>query len=239
LDKIGFPTHVEHGFMTIRDHIRQLVAKVPRAKNRLYIVQLQIVQPVCLSAHVEDEVWRWHACFAHQSFEGLERLSRRGMVRGLPLVSHVEQLCEACLAGKHRRTPFPAKAKYRATEHLELVHGDLCGPITPETHGGKRYFLLLVDDYSRYMWLTLLKTKDEAAAAIRRFKAEAELESRRPLRVLRTDRGGEFTANELADWCAERGLKRHLTAPTLPSRTGWWRGGTRRSPVLSGACVRQ
>ena len=70
------------------------------------------------------------------------------------------------------------------------------------------------------MWLYLLKTKDEAAQAIRRFKAEAELESGRPLRVLRTDRGGEFTAAEFAEWCADRGIKRHLTAPYSPQQNG-------------------
>ena len=54
---------------------------------------------------------------------------------------------------------------------LQLVHGDLCGPITPATHGGRRYFLLLIDDCSQFMWLQLLASKDEAAEAIRRFKA--------------------------------------------------------------------
>jgi hypothetical protein len=52
---------------------------------------------------------------------------------------------------------------------LELVHGDLCGPISPATPAGNRYFLLLVDDYSRFMWVKLLRTKDEAVDAIRQF----------------------------------------------------------------------
>jgi len=107
----------------------------------------------------------------------------------------------------------------RSTEPLELVHGDLCGLITSATHGGRRYFLL-VDDHSRYMWLVLLKTKDEAAAAIRRFQAEAEKESQRPLRVLRTDRGGEFTAVDFANWCADLGVKRHPTSPYSPQQNG-------------------
>jgi transposase InsO family protein len=193
---------------------------VPRARNRLYIVQLQIVKPICLAAHVDDIAWLWHARFGHQSFEALQKLSKRDMVRGMPTISHVEQMCEACLVGKHRRAPFPSVAKFRATEPLELVHADLCGPISPTTEGGNRYFLLLVDDFSRLMWLYLLKTKDEASTAIRRFKAQAELESRRPLRVLRTDRGGEFTATELAEWCADLGIKRHLTAPYSPQQNG-------------------
>lgn len=72
------------------------------------------------------------------------------------------------MAGKQRRASFPQTAKFRATKKLELVHGDLCGPISPPTPGGKRYFLLLVDDHSRYIWLTLLASKDEAEAAIKR-----------------------------------------------------------------------
>jgi hypothetical protein len=111
-------------------------------------------------------------------------------------------------------------AKYRATTPLELVHGDLCGPISPATSAGNRYFLLLVDDYSRFMWIKLLHTKDEAADAIRKFKASAEVESRHTLRVFRTDRGGEFTASEFMDWCTDRGIKRHLTAPYSPQQNG-------------------
>jgi hypothetical protein len=87
------------------------------------------------------------------------------MVRGMPHIKHAGELCDGCLAGKQRRLPFPKAAKYRAGNALELVHGDL--PITPATHGGRRYFLLLVDDCSRYMWLRLITSKDEAAAAIK------------------------------------------------------------------------
>jgi hypothetical protein len=54
---------------------------------------------------------------------------------------------------------------------LELVHGDLCGHVTLGTPGGKRYFFFLVDNVSRYMWLVLLATKDEALAAFTTFQA--------------------------------------------------------------------
>jgi transposase InsO family protein len=104
-------------------------------------------------------------------------------------------------------------AKYHVAEALELVHGDLCGPITPTTHGGRKYFILLVDDCSRFMWLQLLTSKSEAAEAIKKFKARAEAESGKKLRVLRTDRGGEFTSVEFAAYCAKEGVVRHHTAP--------------------------
>jgi transposase InsO family protein len=188
--------------------------------NRLYKVNLQIKKPICLAGHVGEDAWIWHARFGHQNFDGLEKLAKKNMVRGLPHVDHVEQLREACLIGKQRRAPFPLKAKYRASSPLELVQGDLCGPITPATPGGKRYFLLLVDDFSRFMWIYLLRSKDEAETAIRRFQASAEVESKHTLRVLRTDRGGEFTATRFMDWCAELGIKRHLTAPYSPQQNG-------------------
>ena len=84
--------------------------------------------------------------------------------------------------------PFLKVAKYRVVDALELVYGDLCGPITPATNGGRWYFLLLVDDCSRNIWLQLLTSKDEAAAAIKKFKMRAEDESGKKLRVLRIDR---------------------------------------------------
>ena len=135
------------------------------------------------------------------------------MVRGLPQIDHVDQICDSCLVGKQRRTPFPEQAKYRAKHVLDLVHGDLCGPITPATPGGKKYFLLLVDDLSRYMWLVLLTTKDEASVAIKHFQTSVEVETGRKLRALRTDRGGEFTSVEFGEYCADRGVQRHLTTP--------------------------
>lgn len=115
----------------------------------------------------------------------------------MPLIKQVEQVCEACLAGKHRRNPFPQHTEHRHSEPLALLHGDLCGPISPPTPSGNRYFLLLVDDYSHFMCVALLPSKDGAPAAIRWIQAAAERKSGHKLRTLRTDRGGggggEFT----------------------------------------------
>ena len=96
-----------------------------------------------------------------------------------------------------------------------MLHGDLCGPITPPTPSGNRYFLLLIDDYSRYMWLALLPSKD---AAIKRIQAAAERKLGKLVRALRTDRGGEFLAKDFEQYCAELGLHRELTAPYSPQQ---------------------
>ena len=151
-----------------------------------------------------EEPWLWNARYGHLSFDALGRLEK--MVTRLPHIEHAGKLCDSCLVGKQRRLPFPKTAKYHVAEALELVHGDLCGPITPTTHDGRKYFILLVDDCSRFMWLQLLTSKTEAAEAVKKFKARAEAESGKKLRVLWTDRGGEFTSVEFAAYYADQGV---------------------------------
>ena len=70
------------------------------------------------------------------------------------------------------------------------------------------------------MWLQLLTSKDKAAAAIKKFKTHAEAESGKKLRVLRTDRGGEFTSVKFAMYCADQGMERHHTMPYSPQQNG-------------------
>jgi len=111
-------------------------------------------------------------------------------------------------------------AKYRVKDALELIHGDLYRPIMPATNGGRWYFLLLVDDCSRYMWLQLLTSKDEAATAIKKFKMRAEAESSKKLHVLRTDRCDEFTSVEFSTYYVDQSMVRHHTASYSPQQNG-------------------
>jgi hypothetical protein len=137
-----------------------------------------------------DAEWKWHARFGHLGFQALKKMGRKGMVRGLPQIEHVEHVCDACLAGKQHRASFPQEANYRAAKPLELIHGDPCSPVTPATPGGKRYLMLVVDDMSRYMWAVLLANKSDAEDAFRKLCAGVEVESRRKIKAFRTDRGG-------------------------------------------------
>jgi hypothetical protein len=121
-------------------------------------------------------------------------------------MTQVERICEACLSGKHRRTPFPHQNLWRAAEPLELVHGEICGPISSVTPSGNRYFFLLVDDYNRYMWIVLLPTKDGAPAAIKNVQAATEWKSGKKLRALRTDRRGKFTTNHFKEYFVALGV---------------------------------
>lgn len=103
---------------------------------------------------------------------------------------------------------------------LELIHGDLCGPVAPTTPSGNRFFFLLVDDLSRYMWVALLSSKDGAMAAFLNFQARVEAETGRKVGTLCTDRGGEFTARAFIKHCCKAGIQQHLTAPYTPEQNG-------------------
>ncbi|EEC81933.1 hypothetical protein OsI_25798 [Oryza sativa Indica Group] len=220
LDETGFKVLVEDGVMRVWDEQHRLLARITRTPGRLFVLDINLARPVYLMARAGEDAWRWHACFGHVNFTALRKMGREALVRGLPVLSQVEQVCEACLAGKQRRAPFPQQALHRATEPLALLHGDLCGPVMPATPSGNRYFPLLVDDYSRYMWLVLLATKDVAPDAMKRVQAAAERKSGSKLRALRTDRGGEFTVGHFTEYCAELGLRRELTAPYSPQQNG-------------------
>jgi hypothetical protein len=118
LDEGGFQVLVEHGVMRIRDEEQRLLAKVPRGAGRLYVLDVTLARPVCLAARTDDEAWQWHSRFGHLHFAALRKMAREELVRGLPLLTQVDQVCEACLAGKHRRAPFPQQAQRRSTEAL-------------------------------------------------------------------------------------------------------------------------
>lgn len=99
-------------------------------------------------------------------------------VIGIPAIKVETETCTSCLLGKQTRKSFPKTTAYRATRPLELVHGDLYGPITPPTPAHKRYVFVLIDDYSWYMWTMLLQEKSEALEKFKKFKVLANLKQK-------------------------------------------------------------
>jgi hypothetical protein len=220
LDESGSRVEIKDRVMRIWDCHHRLLAKVTGGTNRLYVLNVQVAQPLCLAARLDDEALQWHERFRHLHIEALKRLSAKGMVRGLPSLDHMEQFCDVCALMKQRRLPFPQQSSFRAKERLELVHGDLCGPVKPATPGGRCYFLLLIDDLSRYMWVVVLGSKGEAVDAIWRAQAAAKAECGRKFCVLRTDNGGEFTTAEFMSYCTDEGVQCHYSAPYSPQQNG-------------------
>lgn len=116
----------------------------------------------------------WHKRLGHVNFKEMQLLSKNHMAHGVPNIVHPKEICESCLMTKQTRKPFPNKSNFIAKSALELIHLDLCGPISPSTPGGNNYFMLLVDDYSRMMWVYFLKHKNEALNYFKKFKVLVE-----------------------------------------------------------------
>nr|GEY21628.1 zinc finger, CCHC-type [Tanacetum cinerariifolium] len=192
LTEIGCKVIMDGNKLTLYDKNKRLLMKVERSKNRLYSIRLQIEEPICLLANIENKAWLWHARLGHLNFDDINKMTRKNLVDGIPRINHAGQVCDACLLGKHNRTPFPNLAKFRSKNPLDLVYGDFCGPISPATHSGKKLIFL----------------------------QQMEMEMRMKLRMLRTDRGGEFTSNEFTKYCKKKGIARQLTAPYLPQQNG-------------------
>jgi hypothetical protein len=130
------------------------------------------------------------------------------MVKGPPKIKHVEKIYIGCLVGKQKRASFPHQTEYRADDLLEFFHGNICGPISPMTLDGDRYFILLVGDASQFMWLKVLATKDAASEAIKQYHAATEAETRSKLRTFHSDRGDEFNSTEFDEHYVEHGVRR-------------------------------
>jgi hypothetical protein len=158
---------IRKGFYNVYDAEHSLLARAPHVKNRLYLLKTQLAAPVCLVAKVDDEAWLWHGRYGRLNFRALHEIGIKEMVEGMPLLDHVEEFCDGCVLGKQQRRQFPQVASYRGNNPLDLFHADLCGKISPRTIGGKNYFLLIVDDHSRFMWVAFLVTKDEAFKCFR------------------------------------------------------------------------
>ena len=139
---------------------------------------------------------------------------------GLPQINCPSQVCEECVVGKHNRDRFPTGKAWRARNPLELIHSDICGPINPVSNGKKRYFISFIDDFSRKTWVYFLQEKSEALPAFKSFKALAENETGRTIKILRSDRGGEYNSKDFESFCALHGIRRQLTTAYTPQQNG-------------------
>ena len=94
-----------------------------------------------------------------------------------------------------------------------MVHSDICGTLSVKTYDNKEYFITFINDYSKYIYVYLISTKSEALNYFKKYRAEVERQLGRNIKVLRTDRGGEYNSKEFNLYCQEHGIKRHMTMP--------------------------
>ena len=110
-------------------------------------------------------------------------------------------VCESCLKGKMTKRPFNAKGR-RAQELLELVHSDVCSPMSIQARGGYKYFITFTNDYSKFDYVYLMKRKSKIFEKFKEFRAEVENQLGKRIKVIRSNRGG--TWNSTTNWCSRK-----------------------------------
>ncbi|KAL1536649.1 Retrovirus-related Pol polyprotein from transposon TNT 1-94 [Salvia divinorum] len=185
--------------------------------NSLYYLLGSTESPPELNTAVKNDMAMWHSRLGHVSEKGLNQLVKKGLIKTgahQPLPN-----CEDCILGKSKKIPFK-KGMHTSSSPLDYAHSDLWGPSPDVSEGGGRYFLSIIDDYSRRVWVYILKDKAQAFEKFKIWCVEVEVEKGKSLKCLRTDNGLEFLSLEFQKFCSDKGIKRHRTVPNNPQQNG-------------------
>ncbi|GJR67856.1 retrovirus-related pol polyprotein from transposon TNT 1-94 [Tanacetum coccineum] len=129
-----------------------------------------------LSKASMNKSWLWHRRLNHLNFDTINDLARKDLVRGLPrLKFEKDHLCFACQLGKSKKYSHKSKSENTIMEVLHTLHMDLCGPTRVQSINGKKYILVIVDDYSRFNWVKFLRSKDETPEFVIKFLKQIQV----------------------------------------------------------------
>nr|GEU47982.1 hypothetical protein [Tanacetum cinerariifolium] len=189
--------------------------------NNLYTLSfgdMMASSPICLlSKASKTKSWLWHRRLSHLNFGAINYLARQGLVRGLPkLKFEKDHLFSACAMGKSKKKSHKPKSEDTYQEKLYLLHMDLCGPMHVKSVNGKKYILVIVDDYSRFTWVKFLRTKDEAPDFIIKFLKMIQVRLKVPVRRIRIDNGTEFVNQTLCEYYEQVGISHETSVARSP-----------------------
>ncbi|CAL2277125.1 unnamed protein product [Prunus armeniaca] len=140
-----------------------------------------------LATHVRRTSMLWHQRLGHPSSTPLHSLSKT-----IPeIMFHSEQICDVCPLAKQTRLPFTSSS-IKTVAPFDLIHCDIWGPHNTRTHSGARYFLTIVDDFTRFTWVHLMNFKSDTQTILKSFFSWVTTQFNRPIKTLRSDNGSEF-----------------------------------------------
>jgi hypothetical protein len=186
--------------------------------EKLYKLMFHPARALMHSTNNNDLCDLWHRRMAHLHHGALRIL--REIVTGVPEFSiEHQEVCKGCALGKYTKTAFPSSDN-RVAGILDLIHTDVCGPMSSASLTGFLYYVTFIDDFSRKSWIFFMKTKGQVFQRFQEFKALVENQTGKKIKVLRSDNGGEYTSNEFSDFCVREGIKREVTVPYNPQQNG-------------------
>ena len=201
-----YTVQMEDSTLSLNDKNKRIIAKVHMSKNQMFSINIKIEIERCYQANLKEESRLWHLRYGHLNYESLKLLSSKGMVNGLPIIKHPKEVCEGCIVGKQTRIPFPSSKAKHASAPLNLVRTDLCGSFF-ESPRDNKYFISFIDDYTRKVYIYFLKKKSTAFSTFKIYKNVAERESGNRIKILRSDKGEEYTSNEFKRYCSIEGIQ--------------------------------
>ncbi|CAN1244383.1 Retrovirus-related Pol polyprotein from transposon TNT 1-94 [Linum perenne] len=214
----------EPSFCFVESISDQKLLFVGTRKENIYSVNLTnstAFHEVCFSALESNVEFIWHRRLGHASLSRIAKLARLGLARGLPKLRETKEfVCRACSLGKQTKTSFKSKTCSSSSLPLQLLHLDLFGPSNVMSLGGKYYTLVVVDDYSRFTWVSFLTHKHEALTSLCSLLSIEETQLSLHTKAIRSDHGGEFDSTEFHQFCSSRGIKHEFSAPRAPQQNG-------------------
>nr|CAN69553.1 hypothetical protein VITISV_009018 [Vitis vinifera] len=169
----------------------------------------------------EDSSILWHRRLGHISIDRIKRLMNDGVLSTLDFTDF--ETCMNCIKGK--QTNKSKRGATRSSAILEIIHTDICS-LDMDSHGQK-YFISFIDDFSRYMYLYILHNKNEALEAFKVLKAEVEKQCGKQIKIVRSNRSGEYygryledgqSPGPLAKFLQEHGIVAQYTMPGSPDQ---------------------
>lgn len=187
----------------------------------VYKLNVHKPEKCLLAANKTASAKIWHRRFGHINSSNLNKM-KDGAVDGLLCVEkfNIERSnCIVCCEGKQTRLPFKNKG-VRASKVLEVIHGDVCGPMETKSIGGSRYFLVLKDDYSRMCFVYFLRAKSEVYDCFKSFKNMVKNQKEKKIKIFKSDNGGEFTSREFESFLELNGIIHQTSNSFTPQQSG-------------------
>ncbi|KAG7563868.1 Integrase catalytic core [Arabidopsis suecica] len=217
LDKLGYKH--EGGGGKVRYFKNEKTALRGMLANGLYIMDGNTVMTEnCVAESSHGKTVLWHSRLGHMGINNMRVLTQKGLVAK----DEVRNLdfCEHCIMGKSKKVSFNV-GRHNSEKALSYVHADLWGsPTVTPSIAGNRYFLSIIDDKTRKVWLYFLKSKDETFDRFCEWKSLVENQVGKKVICLRTDNGLEFCNSKFDSFCKEHGIERHRTCTYTPQQNG-------------------
>lgn len=215
----GFEVKFNKDNAFITDQDDNLICIADRHDDLYYIRKSDEVAN--LLTKPKENNFKWHQKMGHINFDYLVNMSQNKEVIGMKIgKENTDKICEVCVKAKQTQTPFKKSDSERASDLLEIVHTDVCGPMRTTSFSGAKYFVTFIDDKSRWCKVYFIKKKNEVLNVFKQYKNIVENYCGKRIKYLQSDNGLEYCNKEFDELLKENGIQRRLTVPYTPQQNG-------------------